>query len=379
VFGDRSTRLLLVLTLGIVLGFVAGFVLWLTVSPIPADAQGVGFFGTSATGSRTNCDAITSPVSGQTWCTEAATGQIRVYFNGSWATVSVNNQQPIAYTIGGQANRVNDYFNYSATATGTNQHVGMFLDMTATNTLTAGFFRIPLGLRCVTGTVATPDGCIPLNVIAHQSSTAAAFVNGIEVSFNNELRNDLLNPTDFNHFGMTLDAYGGFTTGPAALGIRTAAANSQWARGIWITASTISANGYAFDYEGNGTNGPVRITNEGALMVASGVSFNATPVLVNSGPASAPYCIHGCGTSPTVVGTPASMKVTMGSTGVPANPFTVNFGKTFTVAPSCIAQLNTSTASTVSVTNVTTTGASVNTHISPAQGSVFSIHCLGVG
>jgi hypothetical protein len=31
------------------------------------------------------------------------------------------------------------------------------------------------------------------------------------------------------------------------------------------------------------------------------------------------------------------------------------------------------------VTNVTTTGASVNTHISPAQGSVFSIHCLGVG
>ena len=380
---DRAVRLLLVLTIGIVVGFVAAFALWLTVGPIPADAADVGLFTTSSTGSRTNCEAITGPISGQTWCFEQATGQMRVYFNGAWATVSLNNQAPISYTIGGQSNRVNDYIVYAASATGSNQHVGMFLDMTATNTLSAGFFRIPLGVRVQTGGAGgTADGIIGLNIIAQQNSAdSIAFVNGLELSFNNNKRNDPLNPTDQNHFGMTLDAYGGFTTGPAALGIRTAATNSTWQRGVYITASTINANGYAFDYEGNNTDGAVRITNDANIQVASGVSFNATQVLFNgSFKARTPLCTNNCGTSPSVVGTNSAMRITMGSTGTPRSPFLVLFNGTWNAAPSCIAQLDTATATgSVTVTNTSATGFQVNTGTSPAQGVVYNVHCLGVG
>lgn len=91
--------------------------------------------------------------------------------------------------------------------------------------------------------------------------------------------------------------------------------------------------------------------------------------------ASTPQCTNNCGTSATVVGTNASMRVTMGSTGTPRSPFLVLFSGAWNSKPACIAQLDTATTTTVSVTNSTTTGVSVNTVIGPSQGGVFSILC----
>ena len=88
---------------------------------------------------------------------------------------------------------------------------------------------------------------------------------GLELAFNNLKGNDALDPADCNHYGMTIDAYGGFSIGPAALAIRLAGAASTWQRGVWIPVSSITSGGYAFDYGGNGASGVVRITADSVV------------------------------------------------------------------------------------------------------------------
>jgi hypothetical protein len=76
----KATRVLLLIILGLVVGYVACFLFDLT----RADAQGVGFFGTAATGTRTNCSQITNPVVGQTVCFEQSANKWKVWNGTTW-------------------------------------------------------------------------------------------------------------------------------------------------------------------------------------------------------------------------------------------------------------------------------------------------------
>lgn len=178
-----------------------------------------------------------------------------------------------AATPSGQTNFINNEF--LPTSTGSVQQIGLSVEMTGIATGGANIFRIPLYLGAQTGGGAGANGVVGFNVVIQQNSADdVAFLNGLEMVVNNLKRNDPLNPVDQNHFGMTIDVYGGFSTGPAALAIRTGAANSTWQRGIFIPVNTITALGYAFDYEGNGS-GPVRATAESIVLVGTSDVTNA--------------------------------------------------------------------------------------------------------
>src|SRR6266581_1696539 len=193
----RPVRLLLLLIAGLAVGYVSCFIFDLS----HVDAQGVGLFTTSATGTRTNCAQLTGSVTGQTWCFEGSSNQVKVWNGTTFATVSLNNQVPLSFLIGSQVNTINDYFRY--TPSGTNQQVGLFLDMTATNTLSSvGFFRIPFAIRSQTGGGTSADGVEGMNIVVQQNAADdVAFGNGLELAFNNLKRNDPLNPVDRNHYG----------------------------------------------------------------------------------------------------------------------------------------------------------------------------------
>src|SRR5262245_19068956 len=81
---------LLILVAGIVVGFIAAAYICFLAPPIPADAQGVGFFGTAATGTRTSCSAITNPVAGQTVCFEQSENLWKRWTGVQWAMTPIN-------------------------------------------------------------------------------------------------------------------------------------------------------------------------------------------------------------------------------------------------------------------------------------------------
>jgi hypothetical protein len=81
----RAVRVLLLIVLGLIVGYVACFLFDLT----RADAQGVGVFGTSATGTRTNCTQITSPVAGQTWCFDQSTSTLQAWTGTVWTPITI--------------------------------------------------------------------------------------------------------------------------------------------------------------------------------------------------------------------------------------------------------------------------------------------------
>jgi len=199
------------------------------------------------------------------------------------ASLTATNQTQV---INGQSNFVN-YNIAPSTNAGTTQQVGLWLHLTGASSLGAGNFRIPLFLSAETG---GSDGVIPLNIVATQrAADPVAFLSGLELAVNNLKRNDPLDPVDQNHFGMTIDAYGGFSTGPAAVAIRTATANSNWQRGIWIPVNSITpSTGLAFDYAGNGTQGAFQVTEKSAVQPGSFVFANIAAVLTANGMMS--YC-----------------------------------------------------------------------------------------
>jgi hypothetical protein len=170
--------------------------------------------------------------------------------------------------IGGQTNLV--HLSVLPTASGAVQEAAFYSRIDGIATGGSSIFRIAGVFEAQTGGGTGANGVVGLNVTVQQNAADdVAFGSGLELAFNNLKRNDPLNPVDQNHYGMTLDVYGGFATGPAALAIRTGAVNSSWQRGLWIPINTITANGYAFDYEGDG-NGAVRILANGTLRLPLG-------------------------------------------------------------------------------------------------------------
>ncbi len=168
-----------------------------------------------------------------------------------------------------QTNFINNQI--TPTATGSVQQVALSIELTGIATGGANVYRIPLFVGAQTGGGAGANGIIGLNMAVQQNSADdVAFINGFEFAFNNLKRDDPLNPVDQNHYMMTLDAYGGHSIGPACLAIRSAAVSSNWQRGIWMPANSITpTTGYAFDYEGNGTNGPFRVTEDAKLLLGT--------------------------------------------------------------------------------------------------------------
>lgn len=199
------------------------------------------------------------------------TSALTATFSVSGATLNYHTVE----SINGQNNLLENKI--APAASGAVQQVGLYLSMTGSTTLPDGIFRIPLALRAQTGGGAGADDIEGMNIAVQQNlADDVAFCSGLELSFNNLKRNDPLNPVDKNHYGMTIDAYGGFSIGPAALAIRIAgAAGSNWQRGLWIPANSITPAGYAFDYEGNGTNGAVRIGAESQMSI--GGAFTGDP------------------------------------------------------------------------------------------------------
>ena len=244
------------------LGSLVLLALWFRPDLPPAYGQGVGIY------SRSDCTTITSPVAGQTWCFDQTARTLRVYTGSAWATVTLGNATPQTMIVGTSTETVNNYVVY--VATGTLQQLGLFLDMVGSNTESnVGQFRIPLVVRAQTGGGVNADGLDALNIIVQQNAADdVAYLNGIELAFNNLKRNDPLNPTDRNHYGLTVDAYGGFSTGPAAMAIRSGAANSNWQRGLWVATNSVTTGGYALDYGGNGF-GAVAITASGSIVSGS--------------------------------------------------------------------------------------------------------------
>jgi hypothetical protein len=448
---DRTTRLLLVLIAGIILGFLACFGVWLVGPPIPADAQGVGVFGTAATGTRTNCAQITSPVQGQTFCFNQSTNELMVYNGAFFAPVTASAAVANISLVGaGQANLVN--YLYAPTASGTTQQVGGAFTIAgaASQLIPGSAFRIALYAGAETR--AGGEAILPFNVSAiARAADPVATVNMVQATLgNNQASSALACVPPACYVGVSMASTG---SGIASYAFNVGG-TGQWQVGYEVDAGGVATNGYAFQYKGNGANGAAAIRSDstlqlgfgpstiggpgtiqltnvhgvlglnaagnaliqliesgannnvsidtsnagvligggvtvgggaagvpaaGVLSALTGVNLKATQVLWNGTTTGTPQCTNNCGTSPSVVGTNTAMRVTMGATGTPRSPFLVLFNGTWNATPACIAQLDTATTTTVSVTNASTTGVLVNTVIGPSQGGVFSIHCLGVG
>lgn len=174
------------------------------------------------------------------------------------------------------------------TATGSNQQLGLYLKMVGSTVLTAGKFRIPLALRAETGGagVGNAEGMDAMNIVVQQNSAdSPCYLNGIELSFNNNKRNDALDPGDVNHFGMTIDVYGGFSTGPAALAIRQGNASSSWQRGLWIPANAITpSTGFAIAYDGDSGGKTFKVAANAQVQVGHSLVLSGTGVQPSAGP-----------------------------------------------------------------------------------------------
>lgn len=104
--------------------------------------------------------------------------------------------------------------------------------------------------------------------------------------------------------------------------------------------------------------------------------------MLRVGQATPPTCSASCGTSPTVVGSDTAMIVTMGSSGVPASPFTVTFNGTWAATPSCIAIASKTgmvagKAPILAVASTTTVIVTTN-GTAPSTTDTYAIHCIGV-
>lgn len=128
---------------------------------------------------------------------------------------------------------------------------------------------------------------------------------------------------------------------------------------------------YSFTARRGGTN---------QFSVTAGTSGKGTQI--GTAQAAVPTCSSNCGTSPSVVGSDSAMRVTMGSSGVPASGWVVTFNGTWPVAPVCtvtmaktgmvIGKLPLTVVTTQTTLTVVTNGTA------PATTDVYSIICLGV-
>jgi hypothetical protein len=371
----ESSSGLLILILGIVVGFAAAAFLCFLGPTIPADAQGVGFFGTAATGTRTSCSQITNPVQGQTVCFEQSENLWKRWTGLQWAMTPIN-------VVAGGLPTGEVLVLYGGDGSNGPFIVASDSSVLLGNQITSGMTAPGVGLsnsRYVYGLNFGGTSHIPLiglsnidTVTIATSATATTvggkFLVGFATSnLGNVGQIQMLNNTSLVGLNFAADGV-----------IPIASINTSNHIGFDPNGTGSTFNGHVFIGATTATNN--NANNLGALTVATALNLNATRTLwVGDDPRGTPRCTDKCGNAPILSGHNSSMRVTMGATGVPASPFLVLFNGTWTSIPSCIAQQNTASGATVTVSNATTTGVQVNTWINPAQGSVFSIHCHGAG
>lgn len=121
-------------------------------------------------------------------------------------------------------------------------------------------------------------------------------------------------------------------------------------------------------------------TNIRAYLTSGGATGRGTQMGFTQ--AVAPTCSTNCGTSPSVVGADTAMRVTMGSSGVPASGWVVTFNGTWAAAPICgvtMAKTGMVTGKdALTVVTTTTTITVVTNGTAPATTDVYSIQCFGV-
>lgn len=119
----------------------------------------------------------------------------------------------------------------------------------------------------------------------------------------------------------------------------------------------------------------------GQTLVSAGAStkpaWSATPRLgkqLRTYQATAPACAD-TGKCSGIVGTDSAGLITIGAT--PANGFVVTFNATWSSAPACVVQNQTSAANYVTKTATTTTTMTVTSAAGPTASDVYSYVCLG--
>jgi hypothetical protein len=185
----------------------------------------------------------------------------------------------------GQSNLFSAY--HTPTSVGTVQQVGFGIEMTGIAAGGSSVFRIPLFIGAQTGGGVGANGLDGINIVVQQNAADdVAYLNGAEIAFNNNKRDDPLNPTDQNHYGLTLDVYGGHSTGPAALAIRKGAASSTWQRGVWVPVGTITpTTGFFLAYDGNGAGRVFTVDEAANVVIGNALTFPTAGVNPSAGPA----------------------------------------------------------------------------------------------
>lgn len=200
------------------------------------------------------------------------------------ATVALTSAKDTKTAIGGQTNTVNFYI--KPVATGTVQEAAFWSRIDGIADGGSSVFRIAGVFEAQTGGGTGANGIDGLNVVVQQNvADDVAYVAGLELAFNNLKRNDPLDPVDQNHYGITIDAYGGFSIGPAALAVRKAGgAGSTWQRGVWAPEGSITpSTGYFLDYAGDGAGRKFQVDAAGNVFVGSHLKFPTTSVAPSSG------------------------------------------------------------------------------------------------
>jgi hypothetical protein len=221
-------------------------------------------------------------------------------------------------SIGGQANVVGVHV--QPTASGSVQQGALHARIDGTAAGGSTVFRLAGIFEAQTGGGVGANGVEALNLAVQQNAADdVAFLTGIELAFNNLKRDDPLDPVDQNHYGITIDAYGGFSIGPAALAIRKGAASSTWQRGLWIPVNSITpATGLAIDYAGNGAGRKFQVDEAANVFVGNALKFPTAGVAPSAGIA----LYNNGGVSLTIVGGTTNTKFFSNNLG--AELFTVN-------------------------------------------------------
>lgn len=143
-----------------------------------------------------------------------------------------------------------------------------------------------------------------------------------------------------------------------------------------------SSNVFEVGAEAGGTGSArnMRVRSGGGVLLIQPTGTGASQVGVAQ--TTVPTCSGSCGTSPSVTGSDTVMIVTMGSSGVPASPFTVTFNGTWSAAPACSVTSALSTMvvgkMAIAVQPSTTTITVTTNGTAPGTSDKYSIICFGV-
>ena len=112
------------------------------------------------------------------------------------------------------------------------------------------------------------------------------------------------------------------------------------------------------------------------LTTASSPVFAGVVVPHYRVPGTTPPACDDTGKCSGIVGSDSAGVITIGAT--PANAFTVTFAATFTTAPACVVQQQTSAANYVTKTATTATAMVISSAATPTTSDKYSYVCVGV-